>query len=298
MSILALTGVVLAWAILTLAFAHGMSRQARLAIGLTASAINYRGVRLPLALGPPLLLLAFWVQGFRGNWFVDTSVRNTAAGRLAIAMSFLLVFLVGWLDDVRSPSARGLGGHLRELARGRVTTGVVKLVGIVGAAALVATTLTDETTRILLGIPIVAGAANLWNLLDLRPGRALKWFLLAALALVGWYARYDDLLLAPAIGSAVTLLVLDLREQAMLGDAGSNLLGFIIGVALFRVLPTWGLGVALGAIMVLHFLGETVTLSRIIEVSPPLRWFDRLGRLQADETRPEPQSKPRDPAAN
>lgn len=298
MSILGLAGVVLAWTALTFAFARGMTRQARLAIGLTRSAINYRGVRLPLSLGPPLLLLAFWAQGFRGHWFVDTSVRNTTAGRLAVALSILLVFLVGWLDDVRSPSARGLGGHLGELIHGRVTTGVVKLVGIVGAATWVAMALTDDTTRILLGIPVVAGAANLWNLLDVRPGRALKWFLLAATALVGWYARYDDLLVAPAIGSAVALLVLDLRERAMLGDAGSNLLGFIIGLALFRVLPTWGLGVALGAILVLHVLGETVTLSRIIEASPPLRWFDRLGRLPAAETRPKPRSKPRDPAAN
>jgi hypothetical protein len=90
------------------------------------------------------------------------------------------------------------------------------------------------------------------------------------------------------------LLVLDLRERAMLGDAGSNVLGFIIGLALFRLLPTWGLGFVLGVILILHALGETVTLSRIIEATPPLRWFDRLGRLPADQTKPESGSTSRD----
>jgi UDP-N-acetylmuramyl pentapeptide phosphotransferase/UDP-N-acetylglucosamine-1-phosphate transferase len=286
--ILALTGVVLAWTGLTFAYAQAVTRRAR-----TLSARNYRGIRLPLTLGLALLLLGFWVQGFRAHWFIDSTVRNSVPGRLTIALSLLLVFLVGWFDDYRSPSARGVGGHLKELAQGRVTTGVVKLVGIVAAATLVSITLSDQLVRVLLGIPVIAGSANLWNLLDVRPGRALKFFLVAALALIGWYARYDDLLLAGALGSAAALLVLDVRERAMLGDAGSNLLGFVIGVALFRVLPTWGLGVALAVILILHALGETVTLSRIIESTPPLRWFDRLGRLPANQTEPGP----RDPTA-
>jgi UDP-GlcNAc:undecaprenyl-phosphate/decaprenyl-phosphate GlcNAc-1-phosphate transferase len=113
---------------------------------------------------------------------------------------------------------------------------------------------------------------------------------------VGWYARYDDLLLAAAIGSAAAVLAFDLRERAMLGDAGSNLLGFIFGLALFRLLPTWGLGIALVMILILHVLGETVTLSRIIEATPPLRWFDRLGRLPAEQAKPGSGATPRDPS--
>jgi hypothetical protein len=280
--ILALAGIVIAWAALNFLYSGAIIRRA----GLSSTASNYRGIQLPLTLGMGLILLVFWVNAFRARWFIDSSVHTTAAQRLVIAASLLIVFLVGWFDDHRARSTRGIQGHLRELARGRVTTGVTKLIGIVGAAAIVAVSVADDPGRILLGIPVIAGSANLWNLLDVRPGRALKFFLVAALVLVGWYARYDDFLLGAAIGSAAALLVFDLRERAMLGDAGANLLGFIIGLALFRVLPTWGLAVALVAILTLHALGETVTLSRLIEAARPLRWFDRLGRLP-DQPKPE-----------
>jgi len=260
-------------------------------------ATNYRGTRLPLSLGLPLVLLVFWVYAVRGRWFIDSAVHTRTAERLAIAGSLFLVFLVGWFDDYRAHPARGIRRHLGELAGGRLTPGVMKLIVITGASWL-SVSLTDDLTRILLGIPTIAGAANLWNLLDVRPGRALKSFLVVALAMVAWYVRYDDFLLVGAIGSAAALLVWDLREKAMLGDAGSNLLGFVIGLSLFRLLPTWGLGIALAVILVLHVLAETVTLSRIIEATPPLRWFDRLGRLPFDQTKPEPRANPRDPAAD
>jgi UDP-GlcNAc:undecaprenyl-phosphate/decaprenyl-phosphate GlcNAc-1-phosphate transferase len=239
-------------------------------------------------------LLVFWPLFFRARWIVDASLTTSFSDRSNMGFSMVLVFIVGWYDDYRAGQARGIRGHFKELARGRVTPGTLKLVGIVAAATVVTMSLADDLVQVLLGIPVIAGSANLWNLLDVRPGRALKWFLVAALVLVGWYARYDDFLLGAAIGSAAALLVFDLRERAMLGDAGSNLLGFIVGIALFRVLPTWGLGIALAVILALHAVGETVTLSRVIETSPPLRWFDRLGRLSADQTKPDPGPQSRD----
>jgi UDP-GlcNAc:undecaprenyl-phosphate/decaprenyl-phosphate GlcNAc-1-phosphate transferase len=281
--ILALVGIILGWSGLTLAYSASVPRGRRL---LTAR--NYRGAELPLTLGWGLALLIFWPLVFRAGWIIDASLTTTFDERFTIASSMALVALAGWYDDFRGGAGRGIRFHLNELARRRITSGVVKLMVIVGAAGSVSITLGSGPARILLGIPVIAGSANLWNLLDVRPGRALKFFLVAALALVGWYARYDDYLLAAAIGSAAALLTFDLRERAMLGDAGSNLLGFIIGLALFRLLPTWGLAVALILILVLHALGETVTLSRIIEATPPLRWFDRLGRLP---DRPEPESE-------
>ena len=65
----------------------------------------------------------------------------------------------------------------------------------------------------------------------------------------------------------------------MLGDAGSNLLGFILGASLARSLSTWALVAALAVLMAAHAASETVTLSRVIERVTPLRWFDRLGRI-------------------
>lgn len=290
MRTLALVGIVLGWTGLIFAYMAQLVRNP----GRLPRGSNYRGIQLPLCLGVGLLLLVFWIAFFDAAWIVDPSVRTTTGERLAVLDALALVFFAGWYDDYHAGPARGIRRHVGELARGRVTSGIVKLLAIVGAAVWVSMSLGDGLLRVSIGIPVIAGAANLWNLLDVRPGRALKWFLLAALSLLGWYVRYDDFLLPAAIGSATALLVFDLREKAMLGDAGSNVLGFIIGLALFRLLPTWGLGFVLGVILILHALGETVTLSRIIEATPPLRWFDRLGRLPADQTKPESGSTSRD----
>ena len=65
----------------------------------------------------------------------------------------------------------------------------------------------------------------------------------------------------------------------MLGDSGANLLGFLAGAEIVRRLPEPWLPVAAATVVGLNLLAETVTFSRTIEAIPPLRWFDRLGRL-------------------
>ena len=64
----------------------------------------------------------------------------------------------------------------------------------------------------------------------------------------------------------------------MLGDAGANVLGFVVGLELVGGLPPVGLAVALAVVVGLHVLSETVTLTRVIRAVPPLRWLDDVGR--------------------
>jgi UDP-GlcNAc:undecaprenyl-phosphate/decaprenyl-phosphate GlcNAc-1-phosphate transferase len=124
----------------------------------------------------------------------------------------------------------------------------------------------------------VAGCANLWNGLDVRPGRALKFGLVAMIGILNTPIGLLPTLPGAALGSALALWP-DLRERAMLGDSGANLLGFTIGLGLYIVLAGWGVFLAAAVAVALNVLAETVTLSRAIEVVPPLRWFDGLGRL-------------------
>lgn len=257
-------------------------------------ALNYRGHLLTVCLGTVEvaataagILLAF-TGVLVGTGDVDISA-------LLVLAAIAAVYLAGLYDDSRLARTRGLLSHLRLLARGTVTSGVVKLLVIVGAALLVA--LVDESrgVRLFLAIPFIAGSANLWNLLDVAPGRALKYFVVAASALA--VAGYRYVLLPVALGAGLVLLPFDVRERAMLGDSGSNVLGFIIGIVAFETLTVGGLAVGLAVILVLHWLAETVTLSRIIESTPPLRWFDRLGRLPPDQAKPESSSNPKDSTA-
>ena len=110
---------------------------------------------------------------------------------------------------------------------------------------------------------------------------------LALLAILGPSLDFE-LVGVAALFAAVAVLWLDLGEVAILGDSGSNLLGLVVGIGLFRLGSIVALALALGAILVLHVLAETVTLSRIIEAAPPLRWFDRLGRQKNERETERP----------
>ena len=161
---------------------------------------------------------------------------------------------LGLADDLWSGPERGFRAHLRS---GR-TTGVLKLLGI-PAIGLVA-------TRRLSGALLVGLAANALNQLDTRPGRALKAYLAAA-------AVVD----AP-VGIAVLLLPYDLREMAMLGDAGSNALGGLLGLNSVERFTGRGRWVAIGALAGLTLLGERTSIGAWIERTPGVSWLDRLGR--------------------
>jgi hypothetical protein len=208
-------------------FLHRGRQFVHLVLAFGPLGVNHRGLRLPLV---------GWTVGVRSN----PAVAAVAA--------------LGLADDLWSGPERGFRGHLRS---GR-TTGVLKLVGIplVGLIA----------TRKVSGALLVGLAANAVNQLDTRPGRALKAYLLGALALG-----------APA-GPAVLLLPYDLREKAMLGDSGSNALGAMLGLSSVSRLTGKSRWLAIGALAGLTVLGERRSLGELIERTPGLSALDRLGR--------------------
>ena len=166
----------------------------------------------------------------------------------------VLIAALGFADDLWSGPERGFRAHLRA----GTTTGVLKLVGIPLAGLL--------ATRRLSGALLVGLAANFLNQLDTRPGRALKAYLAAAV-----FAR------AP-IGVAVLLLPYDLRERVMLGDAGSNALGAMLGLSSVSRLTERGRWLAIGALAGLTLLGERRSLGELIERTPGLTHIDGIGR--------------------
>jgi hypothetical protein len=188
---------------------------------------------------------------FRGLRLPLLGWKVGATGGPAVAA----VAAIGLADDLWSGSERGFRAHLRS---GR-TTGVLKLVGIPAVGLL--------ATRRVSGALLVGLAANALNQLDTRPGRALKAYLFAALPLD-----------AP-VGVAVLLLPYDLREMAMLGDAGSNALGALLGLNSVKRFTGRGQWVAIGALAGLTILGERESIGSWIERAPVLSWIDRLGRV-------------------
>jgi hypothetical protein len=127
-------------------------------------------------------------------------------------------------------------------------------------------------------------ATNLFNLLDLRPGRVEKAFaiLLAGLCLGAWTVHPLELL-GVFIGPVLVVAAFTLRELAMLGDTGSNLVGALAGVAMLVTLDDTGRWIALAVVVALTIFGEFRSISKTIESVPPLRWIDSLGRVSRGE---------------
>ena len=226
--------------------------------------------------------------------------------------------LAGYIDDVDQGAhdggkvAKGLKGHLGALAHGQVTTGVIKIAGI-GASALAASSLVGskatsvggKVADLALNTVLIAGTANLANLLDLRPGRALKATVLVAAPLSYFScaaaktsasgasgaasatpaapasasgASAQRLLASGLNAAAITALVEDLQETTMLGDTGANAAGALLGTSL-AANDSWKLrlGTTLGVVGLI-LASEKVSFSKVIAANPALNWLDQLWR--------------------
>lgn len=248
---------------------------------------NYRGTQVPMVGG--VVLLAGLLAGeaalsvttllhLRGP--AQATLRSgDHAGLVVAALGF---FALGLLDDrADAGHARGFKGHLRALREGHLTGGAIKAAG--GAAvALVAAALWEPNLGpALLDAAIVALAANVVNLLDLRPGRATKSFLpfWVVLAATAWGSAYVVLSL-PVAGSAAVWLGPDVRGRGMLGDAGANLLGAVLGAGAALTLGIPGRVAVLAVVAALTVASERWSFSAAIDAIGPLRWVDRLGTVR------------------
>jgi UDP-GlcNAc:undecaprenyl-phosphate/decaprenyl-phosphate GlcNAc-1-phosphate transferase len=240
---------------------------------------NHRGEPVTLLEGPAVAVgaiagvLARRLAG-PGNsgpegWRVSAAIAVGGAGAAAF----------GAYDDLAgSGDRRGFRGHLGALRHGEVTTGAVKLGGI-GATGILSAALTGGSPAdMVINAGLVAGGANLLNLFDLRPGRAVK-VAVASGALIG--AAGQDSVAAP-IAAALALLPEDLGERAMLGDAGANALGAMLGASAAGLSRPARIALLAG-IAGLTAASEKVSFTKVIERTPALRWLDMLGR------RPVPQ---------
>jgi UDP-N-acetylmuramyl pentapeptide phosphotransferase/UDP-N-acetylglucosamine-1-phosphate transferase len=225
---------------------------------------NFRGRTVTLAGGPALAAGATLGAALGAG-----SGRAAAAAVTAGAVSGA----VGFYDDVvgnrpEQKAAKGFAGHLGALREGRVTSGLVKIAGVGGAALVASALLGGRRRDVLLGAGVIAGTANLLNLLDLRPGRALKAGVLLGVPVGA----------AGPLGAAAALLPADLGEEIMLGDAGANALGALLGLALAARTGTTGRALALALLTGLTAASEKISFTRVIRDTPWLRRLDELGR--------------------
>ncbi|HEX8958315.1 MAG TPA: hypothetical protein VF770_00680 [Solirubrobacterales bacterium] len=245
---------------------------------------NYRGAPLAFPLGAVLATAALValaplavLDDRAGLELLDPGLRRWIPYLIGVAFLGLLDDSLGRGGAVEAP--RGWRGHARALREGSLSTGAIKAIGALALAAYVVSGRGLESWRYLTDVALLILATNLFNLLDLRPGRAEKGLALLGAGLCAGAATIAPLeLLGVFAGPVLVGAWFTLRERAMLGDTGSNLIGAIGGVWLLTTLGGTERLVALAAVLALTVYGELRSISLAIESIPPLRWLDSLGR--------------------
>jgi UDP-GlcNAc:undecaprenyl-phosphate/decaprenyl-phosphate GlcNAc-1-phosphate transferase len=271
---------------------------------------NFRGKRLPTGVG-----FAIGAAALAGGVAARIVLRRQlpalgmsappAVQQASVVSAFVtsgfLAFAAGWvgLRDDMSPdkAAKGLRGHLAELRAGRLTSGAWKAIfgGSSGAAVALLLYLHQSAggvhNRPWWMIPadalVLALSMNAFNLLDLRPGRALKvwlpltaalWAAAFSFAPPGERLTYLQPQLIAGWAVALALFPFDLRERLMIGDSGTMAMGALVGWSIIATMGTWIRLLALVLLVALHIATERISLSTLIDGSSALRWLDRLGR--------------------
>lgn len=277
-----LAGLIVSAAVAALAAGPWVRDMAR--AGLVRS--NYRGVEVAFPGGAVLVacslvaLVPLAVLDDRAELdLLDPELRRWATYVLGVA-------LLGLLDDAlgrghADDSPRGWRGHARAVLAGGFSTGAIKAVGALALAAYAVSGRGREGLDYVADLALLLLTTNLFNLLDLRPGRVEKAFvaLLAGLCLIAW-TDAPLTVLGLFVGPVLAMAPLTLRERAMLGDTGSNLVGALAGVSLLLVLGEGARLVALAVVAALTVYGEFRSISAAIERIPPLRALDSLGRVR------------------
>lgn len=237
---------------------------------------NYRGDMIPVGLGlvfiPSLVINSIIL--IYSNIVPEKIIMIYMLLFASIAMSF-----VGIIDDsLGNRGVTGLIGHFKALFKGSLTTGAFKalLGGFVGLT--LAVTLSKSIPNIIVATLVVALSTNMMNLFDLRPGRAIKAYVILAIIIFLASAKFNREVMMLIVPAVLAYFYFDLRALTMMGDAGSNVLGVSIGVFIVSYFDLPVQLVSLVLLVAIHVLTEKFSLTKIIENNRFLNYVDKLGR--------------------
>lgn len=238
---------------------------------------NYRNNKV-LVLGGLtfiLLTLLFWLILYQLNYLNFNLLGSYIYFTLVIGAT-------GFLDDIcGDKNAQGLKGHFNALLKGDITTGIIKVVVITLSAILIILKQNNFSFFAdLIDIGIIVLMTNLLNLLDLRPGRSIKFFLLVSVFVFLLNKAESWLYFLPYYLAILFYLPYELKENIMLGDTGANLLGFVLGYNLILLIGNISFkSIILGLILIMTLLSEKYSFNKIIKNNKVLNWIDQIGRI-------------------
>jgi len=239
---------------------------------------NYRGEMIPQGIG-----IIFPICTLLWHTVFKLSAESLADNTLIILFAIMTVSFIGFIDDMLgNRDVLGLKGHFKSLLKGRLTTGALKAIVALLLAFILSLSISSSYVEILVNTLIIALFTNFFNLLDLRPGRAIKVYIIIFLAIIIGLTVTNEfettLSFISILGTVIGYFPNDLKARCMMGDAGSNVLGISIGILTVLSL-SWHLRLAILAFLIgIHFITEKYSLTKLIEKNPFLNYLDNLGR--------------------
>lgn len=236
---------------------------------------NFKSVVIPTSMGIMFVFIQVITLGILDIFFDLNGNFN-----LVYLLGFAFIGIIGLLDDlIGEKTIKGLRGHIKALFRGTLTTGGIKAILGFFISLVVSSYISNTFKDLIINSLLIGLFTNFINLFDLRPGRAIKVFIIFSLIFLG-FSKFKDknYIIYSFFGIIIPYIRLDLKAMAMMGDVGSNILGFTLGIFaavnfsfIFRI-------IILIILLVFHFIAEKVSFSKIIDNNRFLRYIDDLGR--------------------
>ena len=237
---------------------------------------NYKGEMIPVSMGIvflPMIIINGIIVAFFTVDFISLSCL------FIFIFGMMAMFFAGIIDDtIGNRDVSGLKGHFKSLFKGTLTTGGFKALfgGFVGL--IISVSISKDIIDIVVNTLVIALSTNLMNLFDLRPGRAIKVYLVIMITIFFTLSGYIQILPLLILPNVLAYFNFDLKAKAMMGDTGSNVLGISIGILMvlgytLKVRIVW-----LVFLVLIHLLTEKFSLTKIIEKNKVLNFIDRLGR--------------------
>lgn len=234
---------------------------------------NYREDLIPVSIGIVFLPMLVINSSILTYFYKNEDVYVYLFG--IIAMAFL-----GIIDDlIGNRDVSGLKGHFKSILNGKLTTGGFKALFGGFVALCISVIISKNIPDIIINTLLIALFTNLINLLDLRPGRAIKGYIFIAVVLLFSISiYYQKILIVLLMANVLAYFKEDLKAKAMMGDAGSNVLGISLGIitAFNFSLPIRASVLLL--LIIIHIITEKYSLTKMIENNKILNYIDKLGR--------------------
>jgi len=239
---------------------------------------NYKGNMVPQGIGIIFPLFTFiWYSLYLVVY------KTISTSSILILFAFFAASFLGFIDDtLGTRDVLGFKGHFKSLFKGRLTTGALKAITGLLIAFLVSVFFSKNFGEMAINTLIIALSTNFINLLDLRPGRAIKFYILFAFTpLIGLVLSSNVKQISifiPLFGAILGYMPYDLKAKSMMGDAGSNVLGISMGILAVLSFPFSIQILMLVFLVSIHAFAERYSISEVINNNSVLRFLDNLGR--------------------